>query len=238
MFDAESFGTDSVAQDLSPAGAADYLRIRPDVRRCASPLCGGFFVQRVNRSNTLCADGERRSECYVADLDLSALALNDEQASLVQADPTHFVLRGSLVSRPSSFGDLGRLNVTEAWLGHASATPSGAFLRVRSEGIVCITTPCLSLSAELLNHALPSVRAAELDLTSVAQDPGDAVAQLSAVDGLLVAARPRLARGPAGRALALQASEYYIPLPPAEVACGSRGLGARRGQLLLISGQQ
>lgn len=225
----------TLRQQLQPtdaASAADsssYLTLRRDVRRCASPLCGGFFVSRVNRLTTVCVDGSRSDACYVADLDLSTLGLSDEQAALVQNTPEDFVLSGEIVPFDSDFGELGRLSVSEAWQGHAGVEPRGAFLRVRNEGIVCITNPCLSFSAELLNSRLPSVSIAEVDLEGISADPTDGLEQTNAAEGLLVAAWPEIVSGPAGRALGLDASEYYIPLTaesgePEGEACGSRGL--------------
>lgn len=93
-----------------------------------------------------------------------------------------------------------------------------------NEGIVCITSPCLSFSAELLNSRLPQVSIAEVDLTGIGSDPSAALTQLIEPDGLLVAALPVIVSGPAGRALGLDASEYFLPLSAEEALCGSRGL--------------
>lgn len=224
----------TLAQNLIPSDVASvsgeptYLELRRDFRRCAAPRCGGFFVSRVNRLTTPCADGSRSAECYVSELDFSALGLSGEQAASVEAAPEEFVLRGDIESLNSELGEVGRLSVTEAWQGHAGIEPRGAFLRVRNEGIVCITSPCLSFSAELLNSSLPRVNIAEIDLGDVGTDASDALEQLNAPEGLLVAALPVIVSGPAGRALGLDASEYFTPLsaesPPSGDACGSRGL--------------
>ena len=222
----------SLRQQLEPTDAASssasssYLTLRRDVRRCASPLCGGFFVSRVNRLTTPCADGSRASECYVSALDLSALGLSDEQAALVQNAPENVVLRGEIVPESTDVGELGRLQVSEAWQGHADATATGAFLRVRSNGVVCITNPCLSLTAELLNSRLPSVSVAEVDLDGISADTADGLEQLNQPEGLLVAAWPEIVSGPAGRALGLDASEYFIPLTSSPSLCGTRGAPA------------
>jgi hypothetical protein len=224
----------TLARDLVPSdvasvsGEPSYLELRRDVRRCAAPLCGGFFVSRVNRLTTVCADGSRSDECYVSELDFFGLGSSDEQVASVQAAPEDFVLRGDIESQSSQFGEVGRLIVTEAWQGHAGVEARGAFLRVQNEGIVCITSPCLSFSAELLNSSLPQVSIAEIDLQGISVDPSDAIEQLNAPEGLLVAALPVIVSGPAGRALGLDASEYFTPLsaenPPSGPACGSRGL--------------
>lgn len=217
-------GAASLAQDLERADDADYFRLRRDVRRCAAPLCGGFFITRVNRLSTPCSDGARRAECYVAELDLSALWLSPDQEGAIRNAPAELVLRGDIASNPSTFGDVGRLIVAEAWQGHAAVTPHGPFWRVKDEGIVCITSPCPSFSAELLNLRLRPVAIAEVNVEGISADPTDALEQLFEPEGLLVAAQLELVSGPAGRALGLDATEYYVPLRQEARLCGSRGL--------------
>ncbi len=223
----------TLAQDLvapngpAPAPGATYFTLRRDVRRCAAPLCGGFFVKRVNRLTTLCADGTRSAECYVAELEFGALGLSEEQATTVRNSAEHALLRGSIGSFSSDFGALGRLDVSEAWLGHAGVEPRGAFVRVKDTGLRCITAPCNSLSAALLEFRLPALPVAELDVEGISEDTSDAIAQLGEADGLIVAGRPSVVSGPAGTALGVDASEYYIPVAPEkpeEQLCGSRGL--------------
>jgi hypothetical protein len=207
------------------AGNATYFSIRPDLRRCAAPRCGGFFVQRVNRATTRCADGRYRPACYVAELDLSALGLSAEQERELRAQPNAFLLRGTV--RPQHvplFGILGHFHATEAWQGHAGIVARGRFFRTTHNGLVCITVPCRSITAAVLNTARPPLAVAGLDLDGIPADPRDALAQLHEPEGLLVAATGTIITGPAGRALGLVASEYYLPFPPAERLCGSRGL--------------
>ncbi|MBD2249122.1 DUF6748 domain-containing protein, partial [Nostoc sp. FACHB-888] len=63
--------TDSVAatvenQEFPQWG---YYTVRRDFRRCASPICGGYFIKQVNLKATPCLDGVFRSECYVSAID-------------------------------------------------------------------------------------------------------------------------------------------------------------------------
>jgi uncharacterized protein DUF6748/Kazal-type serine protease inhibitor-like protein len=220
-------GIDTVAQDLQLDGGQSYFSLRSDVRRCASPRCGGFFVQRVNLPVTRCADGRRRAECYVAELDLATLGLSDEQAAELRSDPARFLLRGEITPLAGDAPELGSLSVSEAWKGEGKSPARGAFVRAKNEGIVCITTPCLSFSGETLNLPLPAVRLAELDFSAVTDDPSAAFAQLNEPEGLLVNARPTIVSGPAGTAAGLGVRDYYLPFEPKApaVACGSRGLG-------------
>lgn len=212
-------------READVAAQPSYFELRRDVRRCAAPFCGGFFVQRVNRLGTLCADGTRGAECYVMALDFSALGLAGEQIDRIEAAPEDVLLRGSLGSEDTASGALGVLNVTEAWSGHAGVEPTGAFLRVRNEGVVCITSPCPSFSAELLDGPRVNVPIAEVELSGIGDDPRDAFTQLNEPDGLIVAGQPAIVRGPGGRALGVDASEYYVPVTAAAPAlCGTRGV--------------
>src|SRR4051794_4603394 len=58
------------------SGASSYFLVRPDQRRCASPTCGGSFVERVNFASTTCVDGKSAPECYVAAVDYSKAKLD------------------------------------------------------------------------------------------------------------------------------------------------------------------
>jgi hypothetical protein len=213
-----------LATDAGDPASASYFELRRDLRRCAAPLCGGFFVQSVNRLSTVCADGTRSAECYVMELDLSALGLSDDQIAQIEAAPEDVLLRGELGVEDTTLGQLGVLNVSEAWSGHAGVDPTGPFLRVKDAGIVCITSPCLSFSAELLDIPRVSVPVAEVDVSGIGDDTSDAFSQLNEPDGLVVAGWPEIVRGPGGRALGIDASEYYVPITATSAVCGSRGL--------------
>ena len=58
---------------------------RMDMRRCVSPICGGFFAHRVNRSTTTCVNGAAASECYVASVDYSRLGATTPAAATAPA---------------------------------------------------------------------------------------------------------------------------------------------------------
>src|SRR5687767_32432 len=81
--------TNSLAPRLL-AASGDYFLVRQDRRRCISPLCGGYFVKRVNQSWTPCADGRRMRECYVAEIDWNGQP---------EIDPAKALLRGDIIAR-------------------------------------------------------------------------------------------------------------------------------------------
>lgn len=216
--------TDNVSMALG-ASNATYFMIRVDVRRCTSPLCGGFFVRRVNRHYTTCADGKSRRECYVGELDLGPLGLSGAEQATIRANAPEFLLRGALLpKRDPSFGNLGSLRATEAWRGHTGIAPVGGFFRVGSSGIECITFPCPSFVAARLNWDRPQQHIAGVGLDKVGSSQSDGEEQLQKPDGLLISASPVTVTGPAGRGLKLDASEYYIPFTIKQDVCGSRGL--------------
>ena len=73
--------TDSVAvtvknQEFPQWG---YYTVRRDFRRCASPICGGYFIKQVNLKATPCLNGVFRSECYVSAIDWSSLKVSPYQ---------------------------------------------------------------------------------------------------------------------------------------------------------------
>src|SRR5687767_8167105 len=81
-------GTNSVAPEPL-AGSGEYFLVRQDVRRCISPLCGGYFVKRVNQSRTRCANGRWMRECYVGEI---------EWKGQREIDPGHAVVRRDVVA--------------------------------------------------------------------------------------------------------------------------------------------
>ena len=57
---------------LSPkpvSSNSTFFTVRRDLRRCASPMCGGFYVRPVNHLLVPCANGRLMAECYVAEID-------------------------------------------------------------------------------------------------------------------------------------------------------------------------
>src|SRR5829696_212576 len=81
---------DDAALDGKADGAADgaytYFEIYRDLRKCSAPACSGFFLQRLNRSTTVCHNGSSKWSCYVPQLDWSQSDLGtDLQAALLDA---------------------------------------------------------------------------------------------------------------------------------------------------------
>jgi hypothetical protein len=220
-------GDVAVEDETNDEGAAalsnpnyGYFTARVDMRKCMSPMCGGWFVARVNNSKTRCSDGSYASECYVAGVDLSATGLGTQDVEIGRS-----VLRGSIRSVQINGKAWGSFAANEAWVGQTGSQPSGPFYRAKDNGIRCIKAPCPSISAAKLDTSA-SRMLTDVDLSATAtpatQKQIDVAMQdvFSSPDGLIVAG-PITTLKNGGHALV--ATEFYRKATVQ--ACGSRGLG-------------
>ena len=181
-----------------------YYTLRADLRRCASPMCGGFFVKLVNHGRTRCADDRNMTECYVAEIDWNGQPSGEA--------PT-MVVRGNLIQRRfQGSRRFGVLHVTESWRAASERPSEGMFFRVKDLGIRCITYPCLTHQDERLNSYMRR-KIAGVDLSRAQASP-DAVASahqaMTSSEGVLVAGTHGVVSGPAGRAPTLGATQFYL----------------------------
>ena len=189
----------------SAASTSSFYSIRRDVRRCASPMCGGYFIKLVNQSRTRCANGRLMPECYVASIEWNALPEPPNNNALV---------RGSLSM--GSDRRFGVLHAREVWLAASDKQPSGTFYRVRDRGIRCIAAPCKTHHEATLNSTAHR-NIAGVDLTGAGAPDnvvGDALAAMTNPDGVLVAGVNTPVTGPAGRAQMLKGTQFYTRAKP------------------------
>lgn len=200
---------DDVAADEVRAGGP-YVRLRHDTRRCVSPVCGGFWVSRVNQRTLRCADGSTAAECYVAEVDYSGLGL--PEGELAAVGDRAVIYRGRIVSRTyGTFGNLGQLIVQEGWRAASDATSTDTVFATRNTERVCVRAPCPTYDANKLNgttsHTLTGV-----DLSGVAgvsrADLRAGTDALATTSGLLVAGSVRSI----GQNRTLAASQFYLRL--------------------------
>ncbi|MGH9956353.1 MAG: DUF6748 domain-containing protein [Pyrinomonadaceae bacterium] len=188
----------------SLSSTSTYFRVRTDRRRCASPLCGGYFISRVNHPRTRCADGRQLAECYVAQIDW-----NGER----QVDTNRALLRGNIANkRFQGFGNLGQFRVNESWQGASDTTAAGTFYRVKDRGLRCITFPCLTHHAAKLNSTTHrSIAGVDLQGVGAGDEAASKAAeQMTGPDGAIVAGVPGQVSGPGGKALQLKATQFYL----------------------------
>lgn len=184
--------------DATAGGVYTYFEITSDLRRCASPMCGGFFVKRLNRSTTVCVDGSTSAACYAPELDWSEAGLSAaQQQKLLDAagqdalaDGTYGIVRGRFAkTNTTSVPSLGRFVVTEAWVAEGATPSHGVFAKVAQNDIRCITAPCPSLTEKGLNngnHAnIHELDWAPAELTD--RQVEGFVGQLTAPSGIIIA---------------------------------------------------
>ena len=184
--------------DASASGVYTYFEISSDLRRCASPMCGGFFMKRLNRSTTVCVDGSLHETCYAPELDWSESGLSAAQQDKLLAAAgkdatstgTYGIVRGRFAkTNTTPVPSLGRFVVTEAWVAEGTTVSHGVFAKVAQNGINCIAAPCPSLTEKKLNGS-SKANIHDLDwepaqLTSHQID--GFVEQLAAPSGIIVA---------------------------------------------------
>ena len=203
--------------------ADGYFTLTHDTRRCASPMCGGWWVTPVNEDRARCADGTVQPRCYVADLDLAPTSLpSSVTAELPGEDGV--LLRGNIVAVTHPSGRFGRLAVTEAWRPGAAVTgnPDGLIERVSTEGVTCAFLPCERLAERrVVSTARPRL-VAGIDLSRLTLDApvrdrvlGDATTDAGA---LVRGVRVSLAGSP--RVPAVRATQVYTRVTVDPRVCG------------------
>ncbi len=183
----------------SLASTSSFYSFRRDLRRCASPRCGGYFVKLVNQSRTRCADNRYQSECYVASIDWGGQPQPDSERGL---------LRGTIRRK----GQFGEFRVSEVWQAASANQPADKFLRVRDRGLRCIAAPCATHHEATLNSTA-SRNIAGVDLSGAGAPEnlvGDATTAMTSPDGILVSGNHSLVTGPAGRMQMLKATQFYL----------------------------
>lgn len=187
----------------SLASTSTFYTIRRDVRRCASPPCGGYFVKRVNQALTRCADGRNQPSCYVASI---------EWEGQPEVEPQRALLRGTIEPRGNRRGTYGILRVSESWQTASDKSPAGDFFRIQDRGLRCITYPCETHHEARLNTAISDdIAGLELNNTGASDATmSDASAALTGSEGILVAGHHAPVTGPGGRSVKLVATQFYL----------------------------
>ncbi len=214
----QGLGEDT-AENAEAVTTATYFTARSDVRRCAAPACGGFFVAAVNQAQTECADGSLQDECYVSELDLSAFRYNAfGQSALRDAigarrEDTRVVLFGDLAQGGNGFGSL---IVRSAWIAPQRVAIVGEFYKAKFNNLVCVVAPCPSFSAETLNvREVQQIHEVDFDEVRGSDlDEQEASRSLHSRGGLIVAGKLAIVPdyGPAGAATVLEGSQFFLPV--------------------------
>jgi hypothetical protein len=180
-----------------------FYTVRPDLRRCPAPLCGGYYVRPVNNLLIRCA-GRLAAECHVHAIDWNGQP---------QVDASKALVRGEVLPNPyGHFGNLGLFRVSGSWQAASDNQPTGVFYRVRDRGVRCITFPCPSHREMKLNSRF-SQSIAGVDLTGAGareEMVSRASAAMAGGEGLLVAGNHATVTGPGGKMPELKATQFYL----------------------------
>ncbi|TAN66229.1 MAG: hypothetical protein EPN17_14235 [Methylobacter sp.] len=182
-----------------------YYTFRPDLRKCLSPLCGGFFVKAVNQTLTRCANGSRQAECYVASLN-NRKNFDINSAALLQG-----------LIKPKIYGEFGNLGIFAVKAAFSSSTDTvgaGLFVGLENNGIVCITTPCFSADQYLLNRS--KIRAISgIDLGKVGASDlllNEALSIMAKGEVLIASGVNIQTEEVAGKGITFVADQFYLPI--------------------------
>lgn len=209
-----SLSTHAATVDVVAANVVQdtYYVVRPDFRRCVSPICGGWFIKAVNRRVMTCPDGSVRAECYVSTEAVKIPNLTAaQQAELKQAMSESKVLVYGSADNSVPYG---LLTINRAWLAATATPPEDVFVNLRNNGIVCITSPCPSYDASILNRTVVKP-VAEYDLKPVGATQSQldfATKAIASDEGLPLAGRFFEVTGVGGTALGISANQFYLEL--------------------------
>lgn len=144
-----SFNADQLEEgdsDLS-ATSRSYVTVRRDYRKCMAPMCGGYWVQDVNRLYP--------AEKYVSALDFKKAGMDETQvAKVLEAADGELVLHGKLGPVEKQHNTRTFL-VSDAWRGMPGVKPLEGdkfySAKDRDPQIQCFTAPCPNEMALELN---------------------------------------------------------------------------------------
>jgi hypothetical protein len=173
---------------ISPEPIGTIYNVKPDYRKCAFPMCGGWFLTPVNQYSIQLQNEDEAyqsaallpNSIYVAYINYKRLGLTEKQIAELNSaiHSEQVLLRGTLINSPISGRVITRsktLAANGAWISANKNPAVGPYLKITSTGIFCITTPCPYFKAALLNsdytrefHDL-SLEKAELDREQEAQ---------------------------------------------------------------------
>ena len=215
----------SVIEDVT-VRADGYFTVARDLRRCASPMCGGYFVTPLNASAARCADGTAASRCYVASLDLAGLGLPAAQREAVAGGLASHVLYGRVAA--ASGHTFGRFAATQAWRSVTGALPTQSLSRVSTTGTMCAFIPCDRLAMQRVNSSAGALPILGVDVTALRTSPelrDDVLGGATRDAGVLVAGvRSTMPGNPSTeRVPFLRASQAFLRVTAADVPrhCGA-----------------
>ena len=219
----ENLGT---ATDAVTSDDTAVFAVRLDTNTCTFPTCGGYYVSRVNRPTTTCADGTDAAECYVAELDFASAGLTAQQETDLRASVTTSALtvsslfRGKILKKKfGTAGTFGRLAITVPFVSPAPVTLDSMVYKMSTIGGNCTYELCPQIREVELNTSVGRL-VSHLDISGA---PGNATQKNDA----LVAAYSTTSMLTLGTQVGgasdrvFTSTSFFSPVEPGETLCGT-----------------
>ena len=206
-----------------PHKATTYT-VKPDYRKCAFPLCGGWFLTPVNQYSLQLENEDEAYQnsllvpntIYVSHINYRALGVTPEQIKELETimRSGQALLAGSANSFASFVPAARTFTAQAAWTSPTKTEPVGPYLNVSSSGIVCITTPCPYYKAELINSGFSS-NFHELNFEKAELDREQEALAWQAISskGLVLTGVTFVSQGMTGTGTGIAATKVFFPFP-------------------------
>lgn len=227
-------GTDQEVDSLG-SSQRSYVVVQRDYRKCAWPMCSGFYVKDVNRKSA--------KWTYVSALDFDGSGLDEATAGLAEGAPAgEVVLYGKLGDLPDwDDSAMKTFRVEKAWRGMPGEVVDGTDLFYEVAAIdppmQCLVAPCPALTIKPLHKtATQQIERVDLDGLSEVQLDRNWLGDRVAHRGALVAGTVALGESfPGGPERVLQASQAFVQLPEEQGQCPQSRPGCPDGQEAIYS---
>lgn len=209
-----------------PVTATTYS-VKPDYRKCAYPICGGWFLTPVNQ-HSLQLESEDEAyqnssllpnSIYVASINYRALGLKPAQIQELETAMRNeqALLRGNINNgtlTSVSPTNTKILAANSAWTGANKTVALGPYFKIASSGIICITTPCPYYKANLIN-SLYSTNIHELTFAKaeLTREQEALAWQAVASDGLVMAGIRYESQGQVSTGVGISATKVFFAFP-------------------------
>jgi len=217
----------SLAQEIQKPikNSATTYTVKPDYRKCAFPVCGGWYLTPVNQYSLQLENDDEAYQhslllpnaIYVSSINYRALGLTATQIKELEAilRSGQGLLTGNVVGLASSANLASNTLVAQAaWTSPTKTAPVGTYLKVSSSGIVCITTPCPYFTAQLINSTY-STNFHELTFEKAELDREQEARAWQAVssEGLVLTGVRFISQGHVGTGTGISATKVFFPFP-------------------------
>ncbi len=206
---------------------ATIYSVKPDYRKCAYPLCGGWFLAPINQHSLQIESEDEAyqnsssiaSSIYVAHINYKALGLKPAQIQELEAvmRSEQALLRGTITSSASttlSPTNSKTLIANGAWTSANKTVALGPYLKIASSGIICVTTPCPYYKANLIN-SLYSTNFHELTFAKaeLTREQEALAWQSVASEGLVMTGVRYESQGQVGAGVGISATKVFFAFP-------------------------